>query len=70
MATYRVLGNNILPENINYDAQFWNDQTTQHLILNESSELNYISGETVGPSGLHVINQVKPKDNKNNVGDR
>ena len=22
VATYRVLGNNILPENINYDAQF------------------------------------------------
>ena len=53
-----MLGNNNLPDNMEYGARFWDETNTQHFILDDSSDLKSAGGKISGPVVLQVINQV------------
>ena len=53
---YRIIGNNTLTDPLNVDSQWWDDQTTQHLILKDSSYFKFDSDKIEGPGGLYVRN--------------
>ena len=68
-ATYRLLGNTPLPELMEDDAQFLDDPTIQHFILDDSSELKSVLCGEAGPGCLPVRNQVTLDEKQNCVGD-
>ena len=50
--------NNIIPEHMKYNTQFWNDTTIQTFMWGDSLELKWENNKGSGSEGLHVKNQV------------